>query len=126
MEKLADIKDFTQVSDYSFYLFIFLCLLALLIVGFLVYKIFHFFKHKQKSKREIALEVLKNIDFSNSKKASYAISKYGAYLPQNEAGEEFLQRLNEKLAKYKYQKIVPEFSDEDRKEFKAFMDLCDD
>ncbi len=124
MEKLAPIKDFIQVSDVSLYIFIFLLSFGVLVLIFAVLRVISFLKHKQKSQIQIAKEKLKNIDFSNSKQASYDISKYAIYLTQNSSHEEFLNELNQRLAKYKYQKNVPEFSEVDKIEFKKFMELC--
>ncbi len=125
MEKLADIKDFTTVNDYSFYIFLGIVGAIVLILIVAILKLVHFLKHRQKSQAQIAKEILLSIDFSNSKQASYQISKYGIFLAKNDLCIEFLGSLNEKLAKYKYQKNVPDFSEEDRMEFKKFMELCD-
>ncbi len=124
MEKLAPIKDFVLIDDISLYIFIFLIMILFCTLIFIALKTVNYFKNRKASKYEIAKEKLKNIDFSNAKQASYKISKYAATIAKTDLDKENLQTLNEKIAKYKYQKNVPEFSEEDKNEFKKFMELC--
>ncbi len=125
MEKLIDIKDFTQVDDSSFYLFLALCVLAAFILVFLTFKILKFFKLKAKSKKQKAKEALKNIDFTDSKHTAYKISKFAPFITESEAQKGLLNELLKTLEKYKYQKNVPPFNEDDKLHVKMFLEACD-
>lgn len=125
MDKLIDIKGFVDVPDVSLYLFLAILIFAFLLLIFAGLKAYKYFKTKGKNPKDIAKKKLSNLDFKDAKKAAYAISKYGLDLAQNDNQKEFLDELSRDLAKYKYQKNVPEFADEDKKRLKTFMELCD-
>ncbi|PID48153.1 MAG: hypothetical protein CR967_01310 [Proteobacteria bacterium] len=125
MEEFVDIKDFVLVDDFSFYWFLALCFFGVLLLFFILYKLFYIFKKRGKSKLAIAKENLQKLDFIDPKKTAYTISKNAPLLAQNDMQKEFLEELNASLSKYKYQKNVPSFSEEDKDRFKTFMDLCD-
>ncbi len=124
-EKLVPIKDFVSVSDVSFYIFLALALgLFLLILAGALWLV-SAIKNRKKTPIYKAKKILNELDFKDAKKSSYAISKYGFILAQNDLSKEFLVELNKRLEKYKYQKTVPNMSQEDRAEFVKFMELCD-
>lgn len=124
MEKLADIKGFVQIEDVSFYIFLAILAFIVLVLIFVGFKIYDYLKNKGKSKKQIAKENLENLDFKDSKKSAYTISKFAPYLLEDEGQKDMFKKLEKTLIKYKYQKNVPDFSDEDKKVFKTFMDLC--
>lgn len=126
MEKLVDIKDFVQISDSSFYIFLAIVAFVLLILALLGYKIYRYFAKKSKSEKQIARENLEKLDFKYSKKSAYTISKFAPYLIEDDAQRDTFEKLEKALVKYKYQKDVPSFSAQDRKLFNTLMDLCND
>lgn len=115
MEKLRDIKDLMVIEEYSLYIFIAIVLISLLLLSFIVKKLF--FRKIKKSPIQIAKENLCNLDFSNSKKSSYKLSKYMAFLLE----EEEFKKLEKTLVKYKYKKTVLEFLKEDLEEIKSLL-----
>ncbi len=125
MEQLVDIKPFVTVDDSSLYIFIALCLAAALLLIFAILKLVSFYKNRKPSPREKAYKNLSSIDFKNAKSSAYTISKNAFILAQSELQKEYLQELNEALEKYKYQKNVPDFKQEDKQKLKTFMELCD-
>lgn len=124
MDKLVDIKDFTQVPDVSLYIFLSLTLFVLLVLVFAGLKLYKYLKSKGKSDKEKAKEILQNLDFKNAKLCAYTITKYAPFLVENDASSDMLEELTNSLSKYKYQKNVPEFNQKDKEMFKTFMDLC--
>lgn len=126
MDKLVEIKDFAQISDSSFYIFLAIVASVLLILVFLGYKIYRYFTKRVKSHKQIAKENLENLDFTNSKKSAYTISKFTPYLLEDDGQRDMFKKLEKALIKYKYQKDVPAFLDEDKRLFNTLMDLCND
>lgn len=124
MDKLVDIKDFAQIPDFSLYMFVGILLFGFLVLVFIGLKIYKYFKVKTKSEKQIAKEMLENLDFSNAKKSAYTISKFAPILVENEASKDLLLKLQPLLAKYKYQKNVPDFSQKDKEKFNTFMKVC--
>ncbi len=125
MEKLVDIKDFVKVDDSSLYLFSSLVILGVLVAGFMLWKVISHFKNRKKSQRQIAREALLSLEFTDSKQASYKVSKFAPFLIQNDAQKELLQDLLKELEKYKYQKTVPPMDEQDKNKIKMFMEACD-
>ena len=120
MEKLKDIKDIVEVSDYSLYILISIILASILIIFIIIY----FFKNQKKSKKltpkEIALNELQNINFSDTKRASYSFSENG-YLFVNEANREAFEEIEEELLKHKYKKEVLEIDEELKIKMQEFI-----
>lgn len=110
VEELKDIKGLVQVEDYSLYIFIAIVFVSLVLLYFIIKKIINYKKSVSPIKK--AKKELKNLDLSDSKIASYKLTKYGKILKE----EEF-----EYLEKYKYKKEVVEFSEEDLQKIKGFL-----
>jgi len=109
VEELRDIKGLIEVEDYSLYIFIAIVVISLVILYFIIKKLLSLKPSLQKK----AKKELKNIDLSDSKTASYKLTKYGKILKD----EEF-----EYLEKYKYKKKVKEFNKDDLEKIKGFLD----
>jgi len=115
VENLRDIKGILSISDYSLLVFITIVLIFLIILwSFLK---FIKFKKRTLTKEEIAKMELRKLNFENSKECSYVVSKYLPVLLKNE-DLTFLNR-------YKYKKNVENFSDEDLKKLKFFLEKID-
>ena len=110
MERLRDIKGLVHVDDYSLYVFIFIVLIILFLLYFIIKKIINYKRVISPIKR--AKKELNNLDLSNSKVASYKLTKYGNILKN----EDF-----EYLEKYKYKKEVVDFTEEDLQKIKGFL-----
>ncbi len=110
MEELKDIKGLVGVEDYSLYVFIAVVLLVLVVLYFVIKQILTY--KRVISPLKVAKKELKKLDLSDSKTASYKLTKYAPLLSQ----ESF-----EYLEKYKYKKEVTEFSGEDLEKIKGFL-----
>lgn len=109
MEELRDIKGLMSIEDYSLYLFVATAILFLIILYFIARKIIR----RAETSTKKAKKVLKDLDLSDSKIASYMLTKHGKILKN----EDFVY-----LEKYKYKKEVADFSDEDLTKIKGFLD----
>lgn len=125
LSKLHDIKELEKIPDNSIFIFsilLFLTILILLVITFFIIKIF---KNRKKSDRKKYYELLKNIDFNDSKKSAYAITKYARLLANNEREKKLCEELIEELEKYKYKKNVDNINNTIKIKHSVFMDSLD-
>jgi len=125
LSKLNDIKELEKIPDNSIFIFSFLIFLAILILTTLIFFLIKFFKNRKKSPRKIYFEILKNIDFSDSKKSAYVITKYSRLITTNEREKKLANELIEELEKYKYKKNIEKIDDTIKAKFLVFMDSLD-
>jgi len=124
LDKLKDIKPIVPIQDHSFLLFLVAILLLILILIAIV-SYFLFFKKKKRrrkklTQKEIALQNLKNLDFTNDKQIAYTFSK-DAYLFLNEQNSQKYHEIEKKLSSYKYKKDIPSMPKELKDEIKQFI-----
>lgn len=112
--KLHDIKPLMEVNEYSFYYFV-----AMLVVGSLlffgaIYLLFRWLKTRKKHNiRKEHFELLDELDFADTKKTAYKVTKYGStFRDDSPRHKEMFENLTKRLEEYKYKKDVGEFSDE--------------
>jgi hypothetical protein len=114
MENLKDIKGLLEISDYSLYILISLCLLFFALLVFVILK---FLKRKKVVTPLQAMKnKLKTLDLNDSKKTAYIVSK----AIQLSASEQY-KDLQVKMEKYKYKKEVASFSKEEKELLDAFV-----
>ncbi len=128
LPEIKDIKPPVEISDHSLYIFIFLVLIAVLIVAFLIWQLLKLIKKRKKENlAKIYLEALHNIDWSNPKEAAYKITKYGRALATDEKRQEIFSNLLPLLEQYKYKKEVSSRVDpKTLREFELFKQVCDE
>jgi hypothetical protein len=124
LKGLRDIKDIVQVPDISFYIFLALVIVGIVILLSIIIYIVNILKNRQKSKRKFYILKLKNIDFKDSKKAAYEITKYARKIANNKESRNILEQLLKELDKYKYIKNPPKFNDKSKKYMKLFFEVC--
>jgi len=114
LHKLKDIKPNIEIVDYSFYIFIIVCLILAALVIVLAFK----FLKKEKNPYLIKLY---NLDFNNSKKTAYEFTKYAKYF-LNENNKDEYKSLVKELEKYKYKPTVDKLEEETVKKIKKFIE----
>lgn len=122
--QLHDIKDLTIISDYSFYIFLFVILFIILLCICVIYFLIKHFKQKNSTKKR-AYAALESLDLKDSKKAAYAITKYGRILIQQDREKKLFEELIEALEPYKYKKTVDVLDITVKEQFERFMDAVD-
>lgn len=128
LSKLKDVKGLVEIEDYSIYYFSALVVIVSILVLALLYLLFTFLKHRKKENiRKIALEKLLNIDLSDTKKAAYELTKYGAVFKDDSTRHfEMFKNLLDHLQAYKYKKDVAKTFDEDTlKYISLYKEMCD-
>lgn len=119
--KIHDIKALSAIPDLSFYIFVLLMFIGLLILSSLIFFLYKYIKNRKNSAKQ-SLDVLKNIDFSDAKKAAYLITKHGRVVANNEREQKLYEELEEELAHYKYKKEVHPIDENTKHKFQLFMD----
>ncbi len=125
LSKLNDIKELEKIPDNSLFIFSALILLGFIFLLILIFFITKLIKNRKKNPRKIYFKILKNVDFSNSKKSAYTITKYSRLIVSNEREKKLAIELIESLEKYKYKKEVENIDNEIKAKFSIFMDSLD-
>jgi hypothetical protein len=124
---LHDIKPLVEVSDYSIYYFsamLVLIAVILAVVGFFAWK--YYKSRTDKSLRKAHYKALKEVNFSNSKMAAYAITKHGyAFKNDGTRQSETYENLLVRLAPYKYKKEVGVIDEETRGYYAIYLEMID-
>jgi len=121
MNELKDIKDIVEVQEHSFILLISLIVLTLLLLTLLLY----FLKNRRRRRKkpttkQIALERLQNLNYSDTKEVVYLFEELSE-LFLNEKNQMEFYTIKEKLTLYKYKKDIPPLAQDTADKIKAFI-----
>jgi len=126
MIEIHDIKPIVEIPDVSIYFYYSIIVLLVTLGSIVIFFIYKFLKPKKRSEEYKYYEILRNIDFKNTKKAAYDISKYGRLLAKDERQKRLILELVELLSMYKYKKeIKSKISNEIETKFQIFMESID-
>ncbi len=126
MQELRDIRSLEEIPDISFYLFIIMIGVGVVILVGVAIMIMRYFKrHNEDMRRKEVLKRLENIDFSDSKKAAYLITRYARFLATEERSQKLYKQLEKKLYKYKYRPNPPAFDQDTIGEYHIFLEVVD-
>lgn len=126
--KLHDIKPLVEIVDYSFYYFLALSIVAVVIFAAILYLFLRWLKHRKKENlRQKALEVLRSVDLKKDpKKAAYDLTKYGSIFKDDDIRhKEMYENMLAKLQNYKYKKEVEPFDDDTIAVINLYREICD-
>ncbi len=121
MEGLRDIKDVVEVQEHSLAMLIALIATVLFFLGVALY----LFKNRRRRRKkptakEIALQKLQNLDYSNPKEVVYTFEAEGE-LFVNEKNQEDFNKIKKELEIYKYKRDVPPLDEVAKKEIEQFI-----
>lgn len=126
-EQLREIRDLVEIPDLSFYFFIAITAVVILFVGTVAYMFWQNYRKKHNTRlRRAVFKKLASVDFSDSKKAAYAITRYGRFLADEERSKKLFDQLLPRLEKYKYTPDPPPFDPEDIKYYDLFVESVDE
>jgi len=127
-DELRDIKPLLEIPDSSYYIYIALIALGvLLILGIVFFVVKKFWDNRKVNMNRVYLERLKNVDWSDSKQASYEVTFFGRSLLDVDARvEEIYNQLLPMLEAYKYRKEVPSIDDETMKQYNLLVHVIDE
>lgn len=123
--KLHDIKELEKIPDNSIFIFsalIFVGIIVFLVILFLLIK---YLKNRKISDRKTYFNILKNIDFNDSKKAAYTITKYSRLIANNDREKKLANELIEELEFFKYKKNVKNIDKLTKAKYSTFMEILD-
>ncbi len=101
MSKLKDIKSIVSIPDDSLSDLL-IVVAVLLIVAFFIWRAI---KSRKNNDREVAIEKLQKLDFSDSKSVAYGFKRYAEILC-NDTNKAQFKQININLGQYKYKKHV--------------------
>jgi hypothetical protein len=119
---IEDIEGLEKIEDFSIFFLTATTVFCIILVIYLI-KLYKKRKNRPPTKEELALKGYTNIDFSNPKRASYLITKYGFILAKNEKSKEIYKELLNNISKYKYKKEGEPFDEESKKLYKLFLEV---
>ena len=124
---LHDIKPLIEIQEYSMYYLIGLSVMAIVVLFALLYLAFKYFANRNKFNiRKFNLNKLKDIDFSEPKKAAYEITSLGmVFKDDSDRHTRAFASLQEDLESYKYKKDVDNFNDETKRLFDLYLGMLD-
>lgn len=121
MDGLKDIKDVVVVEDFSLWIFVGTVFVSLAIVSYGIYKFATRRKKRKKlTRKQICLEALKRINFSDTKDVVYTFSQNFPIFLSDENSVRYAN-LQEKLVEFKYKKEVQELPRELKDEIKQMI-----
>ena len=121
MEGLRDIKEVVEVQEHSLAMFIALIVAVLFFLSVVLY----LFKNRRRRRKkptakELALQKLRNLDYSNPKEVVYTFEAEGE-LFTNEKNQEDCNKIKKVLEIYKYKRDVPQLDEVVKKEIEQFI-----
>ncbi|WP_345977083.1 hypothetical protein [Sulfurimonas sp. HSL3-7] len=124
---LHDIKPLMEVSDNSFVLLSVIIIIATLLFSGGLYLLYRFVRSRQTlNLRKIHYTALENIDFSDPKKAAYAITDHGrVFADDSERLHEAYDNLVVRLNRYKYRKRVEAIDEESKSYYNIYLGMID-
>lgn len=125
LSKLHDIKELEKIPDNSIFIFSIFIFLGIILVLTAIFLFIKYLKNKRISDRKTYYNILKDIDFSDSKKAAYTITKYSRLLASNDREKKLANELIEELEFFKYKKDVKKIDKMSKAKFLTFMEVLD-
>ncbi len=126
MSELRDIKPLLEIPDFSFFAYLAALLLGFFAFAFLFYKLFVLLFKKRIDEKKMMIKELKELDFKDSKRAAYKITKYGRELIYDDRSLEIFEELVKRLGRYKYKKRVPAMDRETIQLINLFIKIVDE
>ena len=124
---LHDIKPIVDVEEYSFYYFLGVSALLILLICGVSYLIYVWYKKRNSFNiRKEHFKLMDSLDLSDAKHSAYAITNYGAtFKDDSERHQEMYNNIINRLEKYKYKKEVDDFDSETLSYIELYKGMID-
>ena len=128
MNELRDIKPLLEIPDNSYYVFLALVFIAIVMVVLLLGIIIkQFWKKKKIDMQKVYFEAFKNLDWRNTKTSAYEATRLGRILTKNNArAKEIYGQLVPMLEAYKYKKEVPTLDEKTLNQYHLLVHIIDE
>lgn len=121
LDGLKDIKDIVYIPDYSLYILLSITTIIIAIVFYLIFRyITRIKKTKTLTKKEIAYNNLKNLDFKNTKDSVYKFTQDGILFLNDKNRDEY-EKILSNLEIYKYKKDVDDLDSDIKNSMEEFI-----
>jgi len=125
LSKLHDIKDLEKIPDNSIFILLLLIFAGIILIITIIFLFIKYFKNKKISDRKTYFDILKNINFDDSKKAAYTITKYSRLIANSDREKKLANELIEELEFFKYKKNVKNIDKLIKAKHSTFMEILD-
>jgi hypothetical protein len=125
LSKLHDIKELEKIPDNSIFIFFLLVFLGIILILTIIFLFIKYFKNRKISDKKMYFNILKNIDFDDSKKAAYTITKYSRLIANSDREKKLANELIEELRIFKYKKNVKKIDKLTKAKYSTFMEILD-
>lgn len=124
--QLHDISTIVAIPDYSLYYFIALVGALVMGIGITLYLLWRYIANKRRLDRKKAAYLqLRAQELDDSKTMAYLLSATAVLFKENTRIQQQYDDLHQRMQRYKYQKEVPPFSDDDRAQIELYLDLIE-
>ena len=125
--QLHDIKTIVDVQDYSFYYFLGISFIAVILVVGTIYLLIKWFKNRNRyNQRKEYFKKIKRLNLKDAKKSAYAITFYGGlFKDDSPRHNEMFKNITQRLEDYKYKKDVEKFDKETLGYIELYKEMID-
>jgi hypothetical protein len=125
--KIRDIKPLMEVPDQSFYIFMGVVVLSLIILIGGSYLFIRWYKRrKTQNLRKTTYQKLLYVDLKNPKKAAYEVTELGLFFREDsQRTQEMYDNLVARLERYKYKKEVEPIDMETQSYIELYQGMID-
>ena len=121
-----DIYPLVDVADYSLYYFIALVVVGMAVMLGILFWLLKRIRNRRISGRRTAFDQLRTLDFTDPKRAAYALSEIGRlFAHDNERTAKAYQNLFERLERYKYAPRVEKIDEETLGYYRLYLEMID-
>lgn len=124
---LHDIKPIVEIQEYSLYYLLGAVSVGLIILSLIIYFLYIWYKKRNAfNMRKYHIQLINDVDFSDTKNAAYAISSYGfIFKDDSPRHKDMYENITQRLERYKYKKDVEEFDSETLGYIEVFKEMID-
>jgi len=122
---INDIFPPVEIPDNSFFSFIILVSIGLILLSFGFYRFYKKRAVKQLTAEEKQLNILKACDLENVRQSAYQISYYGKLLASTSEEKRLLDKIILELTPYKYQQDLSHLPDSIKEQLQLFITLLE-
>ena len=123
--KIHDIKDIVKIPDNSIFVYFTLIFFAFIILLSIIIFVIKYSQNKKENKRKIYFNILKDIEFKDSKSDAYTITKYLRLLVNDDREKRLAEDIINELEVYKYKRNVSSIDTNTKNKLTTLLDIID-
>ena len=123
--KIHDIKDIVKIPDNSIFIYFTLIFFGFIILLSIIIFVIKYSQNKKENKRKIYFNILKDIEFKDSKSDAYTITKYLRLLVTDDREKRLAEDIIHELEVYKYKRNVSSIDTNTKNKLTTLLDIID-